>query len=394
MRACPRGLASQYKKLAYDKHRIQILPQDKSDMSQTITRYREDAGTRAESRSRSRVRLLRWVLMAGGVAVVLVGGLLYWLDTGRWVSTSDAYVEANVETVSTDVSGIVDSIPVHEGEHVQKGQVLFRLDPQKFQYALQNAQANLAQTRLSLEAMKSNYQAAVATVAGKRAQVKDDAITYQRLAALARTSASTKQQVDDALYRLQGDQEALNAAQAQAKSILAKLGGNVDAPVDQMPAYRQAQSQVDEAQRQLNHAIVRAPYAGVVTQVNKLQPGMFLAAGTPGFGFVGTNQVWVQAEPKETALTYARPGDKATVTVDAYPGRTFTGTVQSIAAATDQQFSLLPAQNSSGNWVKVVQRVPVRVNIDVPKGGPALSAGMSATVSIDTGHTRSLSDLF
>lgn len=363
-------------------------------MSQTIAHYREDAGTRAEGRSRNRVRLVRWVLMGGGVLVVLVGGLLYWLNTGAIVSTDDAYVESNLETVSTDVAGVVDSIPVHEGETVQKGQVLFRLDPQKFQYALQSAQANLAETRLTLQAQKSDYQAALATAAGKRAQVKDDAITYQRLATLVKTAASTRQQVDDALFKLQADQQAVNAAQAQAKSILAKLGGDANQPVDQMPAYKQAKAQVDEAQRQLNHSIVRAPYTGVVTQVNKLQPGMFLAAGTPAFGFVGTQHVWVEAQPKETSLTYARTGDKATVTVDAYPGRTFQGTVQSIAPATDQQFSLLPAQNSSGNWVKVVQRVPVRIDITLPKGSPPLSAGMSASVSIDTGHQRSLSDLF
>lgn len=363
-------------------------------MSQTITRYREDVGTRAEERSRSRVRLLRWVLMAGGALVVLVGGLLYWLNTGAIVSTDDAYVEANVETVSTDVSGIVDSIPVHEGQTVQKGQVLFTLDPQKFQYAVQSAQANLAQTRLTLESEKSDYKAALASAAGKQAQVRDDAITYQRLATLAKTAAATRQQVDDALFKLQSDQQAVESAQAQAQSTLAKLGGNADAPVDQMPAYKQAQAQLDEVQRQLNHSVVRAPYAGIVTQVNKLQPGMFLNAGAPAFGFVGTHDVWIQAEPKETALTYAHQGDAATVTVDAYPGHTFHGTVQSIAPATDQQFSLLPAQNSSGNWVKVVQRVPVRIDIQLPPGSPLLSAGMSASVSIDTGHHRSLSDLF
>lgn len=363
-------------------------------MSQTIAHYREDVGTRAEGRSRNRVRLLRWALMAGGVLVVLVGGLLYWLNSGTFVSTDDAYVEANVESVSTDVSGIVDSIPVREGQLVQKGGVLFQLDPQKFQYAVQSAQASLAETRLTLEAEKSDYKAAIASTDAKRAQVRDDSITYQRLAALVKTNAATRQQVDDAEFKLEADQQSADAAQAKAQSILAKLGGNVATPVDQMPAYKQAEAQLHEAQRQLNHSVVRAPYTGIVTQVNKLQPGMFLAAGTPGFGFVGTHQIWIQAEPKETALTYARQGDPATVTVDAYPGRTFHGRVESIAPATDQQFSLLPAQNSSGNWVKVVQRVPVRVDIKMPKGSPPLSAGMSASVSIDTGHQRSLSDLF
>ena len=363
-------------------------------MSQTLTRFREDTSVSAQDRRARRTRLLRWVLMGAGILIVLVGGLLYWLNTGRIVSTSDAYVQADVESVSTDVSGLVQSIPVHEGQAVKQGDVLFRLEPQQFQIALQNAQANLAQTKLNLESLRADYQAALSNTAAKQAQVKDDAVTYQRLATLARTSAATKQQVDDALYKLDADNAALTAAQAQAKSTLAKLGGNADTPVDQMPAYKQAQAQVDEAQRQLSHTVVRAPFNGIVTQVSKLQPGMFLAAGTPAFGFVSSDHVWVQAQPKETSLTWARPGDPATVSVDAYPGITFHGTVQSIAPATDQQFSLLPAQNSSGNWVKVVQRVPVRVDIKLPPDSPKLSAGMSATVNIDTGHARSLSDLF
>jgi len=364
-------------------------------MSQTLIRYRDDASDRTvQNRRLRRTRLVRWVLMGGGILAVVIGGALYWLNTGRWVSTSDAYVEADVQMVSTDVSGIVDSIPVHEGETVKQGAVLFRLDPQKFDIALQNAQASLAQTRLNLESMKADYQAADSTVAVRQAQVKDDAVTYQRLATLVRSSAATRQQVDDALYKLEADQQGVLAAQAQAKSLLAKLGGSAGAAVDQMPAWKQAQAQVKEAQRQLDHATVRAPYDGVVTQVAKLQQGMFLAAGTPAFGLVSSDDVWVQAEPKETSLTYARPGDAATVSIDAYPNRTFHGEVASVAPATDQQFSLLPAQNSSGNWVKVVQRVPVRISLNLTKDSPPLSAGMSASVSIDTGHERSLGDLF
>jgi len=161
-----------------------------------------------------------------------------------------------------------------------------------------------------------------------------------------------------------------------------------------MPAYRQAAALLAEAQREFNHAIVRAPFNGVVTQVDKLQQGQFLPAGTAAFGLVATDDIWVAAEPKETQLTYVRLGQPATVTVDAYPDRTWLGTVQSVAPATDQEFSVLPAQNSSGNWVKVVQRMPVRVTIHREPGDPPLSAGMSAEVSIDTHHHRSLADLF
>jgi membrane fusion protein, multidrug efflux system len=151
---------------------------------------------------------------------------------------------------------------------------------------------------------------------------------------------------------------------------------------------------VAEAEREMNHSVVRAPYDGIVTQVNKLQIGMYLGASTAAFGLVSTDHVWVEAQPKETQLTYAKNGDPVDVSFDIHPGRTWSGTVESVAPATDQNFSLLKAENSSGNWVKVVQRIPVRVRVDMKPSDPPLRAGMSADIDIDTGHVRSLSDLF
>ena len=363
-------------------------------MSHAAT-FREETIARPTTlRARHRIRLLRWLLMGGGIIIVAVGAGFYWLNGGRYTSTDDAYVQADDLTLSTDVSGIVADIPVREGEAVKQGQVLFRLDPLKFQIALDNAQANLARVRLNWDAMQADYQAALRDTTAKQAQVNSDQANYDRFAALMRQHAVTQQETDDARYKLAADQAALAASTMQARSQLAHLAGKPDLPVEQMPAYQQAQAQVAEAQRELAHSVVRAPYGGIVTQVNKLQPGMFLPAGTAAFGFVSTQHVWVEAEPKETELTWARQGDHATVTIDAYPGHTWDGVVQSVAPATDQQFSLLPAENSSGNWVKVVQRLPVRVRIDRQPGDPPLSAGMSADVTIDTGHTRTLSDLF
>jgi membrane fusion protein, multidrug efflux system len=354
----------------------------------------QDAALRPATRNRRRIRLLRWLLMGGGIFAVVIGGLFYWLNGGRYASTDDAYVQADDLTLSTDVSGVVTDIPMHEGQAVKQGQALFLLDPLKFQIALDKAKANLAQTRLNLEAMQADYQSTLREAAAKQAQVSSDQANYDRFAALVKQHAVTQQQTDDMRYKLAADQAALGATNQQARGQLARLAGQPDLPIQQMPAYHEAQAQVAEAQRELNHATVRAPYDGIVTQVNKLQPGMFLPAGTAAFGFVSTQHVWVESEPKETALTWARPGDHATVTIDAYPGRIWDGVVQSISPATDQQFSLLPAENSSGNWVKVVQRLPVRVRIDRHPGDPPLSAGMSAEVEIDTGHTRSLADLF
>jgi len=355
--------------------------------------YREDVITRPAP-ARSRKKLIRWGLMAGGVLAVVIGGGAYWLSSGRWVDTDDAYVQADSMTLSTDVSGIVASIPVHEGEAVTKGQILFTLDPQKFQIALDNARANLAQMRLNIEAAKADYQAALRDTGAKQQQVNADQSTYDRYASLVREHAVTQQQTDDARYKLAADQQAVSASESQARALLAKLDGNPNIAVEDMPSFKQAQAQLAEAEREMNHAVVRAPYDGIVTQVNKLQIGMYLGASTAAFGLVSTDHVWVEAQPKETQLTYAKNGDPVDVSFDIYPGRTWQGTVQSVAPATDQNFSLLPAENSSGNWVKVVQRIPVRVELDMKPGDPPLRAGMSADIDIDTGHVRTLSDLF
>ena len=356
---------------------------------------RPEAPPAPEQRAPSRRRgLVRYVLMGGAILALLVGGLWYWLSGGRFVSTMDAYVQADVLNVSTDVSGVVQDIAVRDGEQVKAGQVLFRLDPLKFQLAVDEARANLDQTRLNLDSLKADYLRAQRVRAAQAALVQGDQATFDRAAQLIKTHAISSQQYDEAHFKLLADQAQLGSTEAQAKAALAKLGGNADLPVTEMPAYKTALAQLGEAQRQMNHSVVRAPFDGTVTQVNKLQLGQVLGAGTAAFGLVGTNNFWVASQPKETALTYARPGDPATVTIDAYPGFTWQGEVQSVAPATDQQFSLLPAENSSGNWVKVVQRVPVRVTLKPLPGAPPLSAGMSAEVSIDTGHVRHLSDLF
>jgi membrane fusion protein (multidrug efflux system) len=362
-------------------------------MSHATASFREDVAGRPTLNRQSRTKLLRWGLMAVGVLAVVIGGGCYWLSTGRWVETDDAYVQADSMTLSTDVSGVVASIPVHEGQAVKKGEVLFTLDPQKFQIALDNARANLAQARLNIESAEADYQAALRDTAAKQQQVNSDQSTFDRYAALVKQHAVTEQETDDARYKLAADQQAVRASESQARALLAKLDGNPDVAVEDMPSFKQAQAQVAEAEREMNHSVVRAPYNGIVTQVNKLQIGMYLGASTAAFGLVSTDHVWVEAQPKETQLTYAKNGDPVDVSFDIYPGRSWSGTVESVAPATDQNFSLLPAENSSGNWVKVVQRIPVRVRLDMKPGDPPLRAGMSADIDIDTGHVRSLSDL-
>ncbi|MDQ2804826.1 MAG: HlyD family secretion protein, partial [Pseudomonadota bacterium] len=261
------------------------------------------------------------------------------------------------------------------------------------QIALDAARANLQQTVLNLESLKADYTRAQRQTAAQDAQVSADKATFDRYGQLVKTNAVTRQEYDDAKYKLAADQAQVGSSQAQARAAIARLGGQANAPVQQMPAYKEAEARIAEAQREANHAVVRAPFTGVVTRVSKLQIGQYLGASTPAFGLVSDTHLWVAAEPKETSLTWARPGQPVTVSIDTYPGRTWHGHVEVIAPATDQEFSLLPAQNSSGNWVKVVQRVPVRIALDNPSAGPTLSAGMSADVSIDTHHKRTIGDL-
>jgi membrane fusion protein (multidrug efflux system) len=333
---------------------------------------------------------IRWVLFALLPLALIAGG--YWYFTGGQVmSTDDAYINAEKVGVSTDVSGIVQEVAVKDNEHVAAGQVLYRLDPRQFQIALDNAKANLAQIALMIESMKQDYKRMVSDAAAQQAQVDLDQTNYDRAATLLKSGTATQAVFDQAQYTLQNDKSKLAALREQSQVQLAKLGGNADIVVTEHPQYRQAQAQVDEAQRQLDHTVVTAPFAGIVTDVPSIAPGKYLAASITAFFLVDNDHVWVDATPKETELTYVRPGQPVAVTVDMFPDLEWRGVVESVSPAAAQEFALLPAQNTSGNWVKVVQRVPIRVRLDnSDKTLPPLRAGMSVVVDVDTGHARGL----
>jgi membrane fusion protein (multidrug efflux system) len=307
------------------------------------------------------------------------------------MSTDDAYVNSRQVGISTDVAGIVSQVEVTDNQHVAAGQVLYRLDLRQFRIAVDNAKANLAQVALNLASMKKNYGQLLSDAAAQQAQVELDQATYDRYDRLLGSNAIAKLIYDQSRFTLQTDTSKVAALRQQAQAQLALLNGDPNTPVAQLPQYMQAQAQVREAQRQLDDAVVRAPFSGTVTQVPSIAPGKYLAASTTAFFLVDADHVWIDATPKETELTHVRPGQSAIVTVDTYPDLEWHGTVESVSPAAAQQFSLLPAQNTSGNWVKVVQRVPLRVRVDRGKGDPSLlRAGMSVEVSIDTGHARGL----
>lgn len=339
-------------------------------------------------------KALRPILMLGGILVVAVGAGYYWLTGGRYVSVDDAYVRAAKVIVSTDVSGIVAAVDVHEGQRVTKGEVLMRLDPKPFEIAVAGATANLNGLVSTLNAMKLDYQRMMRDVDVKQSQVDADQANFERYSNLVKSGGVTRAEYDNMRFQLAANKQAVQALKVAASVQLARLGGDADADVRTMHDYLKAKASLDEAQRQLDHSVIYAPFNGVVTQVDTVQPGMFLGAATAAFGLVSTDRVWVEANPKETELTHVKRGDAVDVTVDTYPGRVWHGKVVSIAPNSGSEFSVLPAQNTSGNWVKVVQRIPVRIEVDRRPGDPELRAGMSVVTDIDTGHRRTLHDLF
>jgi membrane fusion protein (multidrug efflux system) len=345
-------------------------------------------------RNRISRRALGPILMILGIVAVAIGSGTFWMMGGRYVSIDDAYVRAAKETISTDVSGIVAQVAVKEGQLIKKGQVLLRLDPRQFQIALEGASAAMRGMVSTLNAEKLDYQRMLRDADAKQQQVAADQANYDRMANLVKAGGVTRADYDNARFQLAANQQALAALRVQAARQLAVLGGDPDVDVHTMSDYLQLKAKVEEAQRELDHTVVYAPFTGIVTQVDSVQPGMYLAAATAAFGIISTEDVWVEANPKETELTWVKPGDKVSVTVDTYPGRVWEGTVGSIAPNSGSEFSILPAQNTSGNWVKVVQRIPVRITVEHKDGDPPLRAGMSVEAEIDTGHRRTLSELF
>jgi membrane fusion protein (multidrug efflux system) len=323
--------------------------------------------------------------------IALLVGAYWYVTGGRVMSTDDAYVEADKVGVSTDVSGIVSEVDVKENQRVEAGQVLYRLDDLAFRLALARADAQASVVRNDLNALKASYVDMQAQIQQGQSDVTYFETEFRRQQTLFGSHAVAESSFDLARRNLEDAQQKVVSLNSQLAGIAANLSGDVNMPVEQQPRYLEAIAARDEAARQLAHTVVKAPFAGIATDVPAIAPGRYLAASTTAFYLVATDHVWVDANPKETELTHVRPGQPVTVTVDSYPDAEWHGTVESVSPAAAQEFSLLPAQNTSGNWVKVVQRIPLRVHLETSNADlPPLRAGMSVTVGIDTGQARGL----
>ncbi|MFO1060554.1 MAG: HlyD family secretion protein [Dongiaceae bacterium] len=338
-------------------------------------------------------RLLRWALLGLGPVALLVGGVAWYLTGGRWVSTDNAYVRADMVNVATDVPGIVAAVAVRDNQRVAPGDVLFRLDEEPFRLALARAEAELNQVADDVAAQRAAYRQKQEEIRLADSTIAFAEREFQRQAELVKRSVVSQAQYDRAQHDLDAARQQ-RAALAQALAgLAASLGGGPDTSVEQNPHWLAARAARDRAARDLRQAVVRAPIAGITANVAQLQPGEYLQAGQAAFSLVSADHLWVDANPKETELTWVKAGDPATITVDSYPGRVWRGHVASLSPASGAEFALLPAQNTTGNWVKVVQRIPVRVEIEPQPDAPPLRAGMSVTGDIDTGRSRSLAGL-
>ena len=339
-------------------------------------------------------RYRRVLLLVVLPLVAVIAGLAFYLQGGRYVTTDDAYVGAQKVLITPDVSGKIIKIAVKEGQTVSPGDTLFQIDPVPFQLAVSQARAKLEDAKTSHDNLVDNVKLYDQTIELVQAGVALKQRDVDRKSALAKSNYGSQLELDNAATALVTAQAQMQLVKQQKSTALNQLLGNPELPLEQFPAYIQAKAALDDAERNLSLTTVRAPMEGVATQVDQIQLGRFIAAGTPVFSVIDISNPWVDANPKESDFTYVAVGQPVTIDVDAFPDHVFKGSVGSLSPGTGAQFAILPPQNATGNFVKVVQRVPVRIYFDSDdRMVEKLKAGMSSYVSIDTNHRRSLAGL-
>jgi membrane fusion protein (multidrug efflux system) len=333
---------------------------------------------------KTRLQRLRWPLMSLAAIAVFGGGAYFYVTSGRYESTDDAYAQAATVSISANVAGRVSAIAVRDNEFVHRGATLFKLDDAPFRIAVSDAAAHLADTRLQIESLKSTYRQRQVELRAARDSQAYAQQQYDRQTRLLASGIASQAQFDQVAHALDAARQQVANVQQQIGVALANLGGNPDIAPERHPLVEQAQAALDRAQLNLSYTVISAPTDGVVAKVEQLQVGDTIAASAPVFALVSTRDVWIEANFKEVQLARMRPGQAATVEIDRYPGRRFSAEVASVSPSTGSQFSMLPPENATGNWVKVVQRVPVRLQLTHIDEGFLLQSGLSADVTVDT----------
>jgi membrane fusion protein, multidrug efflux system len=346
---------------------------------------------------RKRTGGTRFVMLVVVPLIALALGFAWWLNGGRYVTTDNSYVGAEKVLITPQVTGPVVAVHVTEGQKVKTGDPLFDIDPEPYRIALALAKGRLDAAKIAFANLRSSYASNDDQIRMGQDAVKVRQADFDRKNELATRGAGTNVDRDTSMAVLIQAKQILEFVRNQQATTMVKLGGSLDASIDNFPDYIQAKAGVEEAERNLRNTKVLAPIDGVATQVAQIELGRVAPVGQPVFAVVADKGLWVDANPKESDMTYVRAGEPATVTVDAFPDRVWKGTICSIAPGTGAQFSILPPQNASGNWVKVVQRVPLRFCFGPDEDTSNLRAGMSTDLSIDTGRVRTvkgvLSDL-
>ncbi|MGH6904355.1 MAG: HlyD family secretion protein [Geminicoccaceae bacterium] len=337
-------------------------------------------------------RLTRPFLLVVLPAVVALVGLYWYAMSGRYVATENAYVKADMVAISPDVDGRVIAVDVAENQFVRQGDVLFRLDPEPFQIALDMAEAKMLAVRNDIEASRAEFHQIEAEIGEATERVQFHAQQAERQRGLQGRGFSTEVQLEQAEVELMAARQRVVALQEKLRIVLAALGGDPASAAELHPLYRQAEAERGMAALDLDDAVVRAPLDGVVSRM-RLEPGEWLEEGQAAFSIINPATTWIEANLKETQLEHVEVGQQVEIAVDAYPAARWLGKVASISPATGAEFALIPPQNATGNWVKVVQRLPVRIAVEAHEDQPPLRAGMTVTVSIDTEREPKLARL-
>jgi membrane fusion protein, multidrug efflux system len=336
---------------------------------------------------------LRRPLMLGVPIIAAALGTAYYLAEAPYVSTTDAFVRAAKITVNARVAGQAVEIAVRDNQHVKQGQLLFRIDPEPYQIAVDQAEARLGSARLQIDGLKATYRQQQAELESAKDTAAYDEREYYRKKALVANDFTPREVYDQTETALKVARQSVASIEQQIANTVVALDGNPDIEIDRHPTVRAAKAQLDRARLDLSYATVTAPDDGVVARVDDLQVGNFVNPGVAVFSLLSSHRIWIEANFRETGLTYMRPGQEATIDVDAYPDHAFKAHIVSMSPGTGSDFAVLPPENATGNWVKVVQRLPVRLEFDAFDPNRPLYSGISVTARVDTGHRRGWLDL-